>query len=417
MKVLIITDHIQYAPLGALIVGNALKKANFDVTIEKIINHPLSVVEEWKPDVVCFSAHTSPHLREMVRVAQKVKNDLRIKTIWGGIHSTLLPNQIISDRIADHVIVGPGVTNLPKLLTINSYNTPIIYDSVYETDLYPPAWELLTLNDMKSFIHPEDHSLRGVKYGRKRIFYYLITSYGCRWSNCAFCYLSSIKYKWQSYSLDLVQNQIRYLKSLVNMDGIGLWDDDLFYDLPRAMKILNYLKDEDIMYYCEARATTLATNENLIEFLKETGCMQLFIGMESGSNDILRYIKKGATVNNFNKIINLTLKYELPIRCSFIFGFPGETDMHAKQTIKLIKKLKDFSHISISGPKAFTPYPGTSLYKECIKSGWNPPKKTEDWADIHRNTNIKQFPWVKLSNEIIEELESLKEPEFSRENC
>lgn len=391
-------------------LGNALKQKNHNVKISKITeNNQNNEWVDW-PDVVCFSVRTTPHLKSMVNWSKRFKDEFPKKRIWGGVHPSLFSKSIIQEGIADNVVIGPGEEILPEIIAGNLSSRKILQGKLTNPNNYEPAWDLIDNKQLQKYLFSEEHSLRGMNYGRNRIFYYIITSFGCGWSNCRFCYLSSLKKKWWGYSFDWVKNQINYLTDVLDIDGIGIWDDDFFNDFERAIKILKFLKKKDIMYYCEVRGSLLYSNESLIKFLKNTGCMQVFMGAESGSNAILRYIKKGITVETFKKVISLTAKYELPTRCSFIYGFPGETNAQAQETIDLIKFLKlNYPLISISGPKVYTPYPGTPLFNDCVKSGWNPPKSTTEWSEINRDSNIFEYPWIKLSHEIVNEFRSLKE--------
>ena len=88
-------------------------------------------------------------------------------------------------------------------------------------------------------------------------------------------------------------------------------------------------------------------------------------------------------------------------------GFPGETIEELRMTHNLIKKLREFSNVSISGPKIFTPYPKTPLWEKSLKFGFEPPKTTLEWKHINRYTNPEKLPWLK--KEMEKEKLSLKE--------
>ena len=144
--------------------------------------------------------------------------------------------------------------------------------------------------------------------------------------------------------------------------------------------------------------------------LKKSGCYLLSFGAESGSSRILKKIKKGVTIEQILNSAKRCLKYKIIPQYSFMVGLPGEIRKDAKQTIELIDRLvKLSSKIQILGPQAFRPYPGSSLYEECLLSGWSSPQTLEQWAELMENElnylSPQNFPWVK-DPDFIESLEA-----------
>jgi radical SAM superfamily enzyme YgiQ (UPF0313 family) len=136
--------------------------------------------------------------------------------------------------------------------------------------------------------------------------------------------------------------------------------------------------------------------------------LQAFIGAESGSQRILDEINKKTSIKQYLDAIKITRKYNLPLRMSFVYGFPQETEQDARATINFIKRIKEFPHVSISGPKRYTPYAGTALYSLATYKGFKPPRTTVGWSRIHRQVDPNLLP-TNISKETIEELQNLKE--------
>lgn len=398
---LIVTDQVRYAPVGALYLADALVKHGHTVEVRAVTDHP----DHTGFDAVCISAHTSPYLKQLSSFARSVPGNKPV--IWGGVHATLLPDQINYDGLADTVVCGPGEHVIPRHL--DGHDDCVKCTGDQPLDDYSPLWDLVTDDMMESYLYTDKHSVRGLDAGRDRIFYYLVTSRGCTWGRCRFCYESHRDFRyWRGHSLQWFRDQIDYLITRCDIDGIGLWDDDPMGDWGRAVDMFTHLKDKDIAYLCDARAVT-ATRPGVTKFLADTGCLQLFIGMESGNDTMLKLMGKGETVNTYRRAVEAAKKCGLPVRGSFIYGFPGETDDMARDTIDLINEFKEYDRFSVSGPKTFTPYPGTGFYTDCLTAGWSPPTTTAGWSDIHRKTDITRYPWVQLSKDTISELESLKE--------
>jgi anaerobic magnesium-protoporphyrin IX monomethyl ester cyclase len=186
---------------------------------------------------------------------------------------------------------------------------------------------------------------------------------------------------------------VNYLIDNHDVDGIGFWDDYFLADMNRAMEILKFLKKNDIAFLCESRADVLT--KEFSKILKDHGCLQVFVGGESGSQRVLDIIKKDIHVEDILNAAKNTEEAGLPMRVSFMYGIPGENVEDMMKTKSVILKLLEYHHLSISGPKIYTPYPGTPLYDESLKRGFVPPASTLGWKDIHRSVNVDLLPWFK----------------------
>ena len=151
------------------------------------------------------------------------------------------------------------------------------------------------------------------------------------------------------------------------------------------------------------------TEQSFFKLLRDTGCSQVFIGAESADQKTLDYLNKRTNVNDYYKLINLAEKNKFDTRFSLIVGFPYESDKSVNKTLDFAKEIRDTKYCSVSGPKLFTPYPGTLEYNRAIERGFINPISTEDWSNIHRRTDryIEKFPWLKenLTNKTLDRIE------------
>lgn len=382
--------------MGALYVAGALQDAGYEVRLcESDMGYDefIRLVHTSRPLFVGFSVYTYPSIKDMVEKSGFV-TDMGIPVVWGGAHPTCLPDEC--REIADHVVIGDGEDGAQEIArhitngAISSTYTTLSHEYL---DRFTPAWNLINPN---SYIFPSSHSVRGnntANPGASRIFYYLSTSRGCPYS-CTFCYNSrKPKRRWRGHSVEWIRIQVDYLKQKTHLDGIGFWDDYFFGMRARAIAIIEYLKSQNIKFLVEARASQLR-DPLFVTWLKEMGCLQVFIGAESGSNRVLKHIKKEITVEDIIIAVESTCRHNLPLRLSFIYGFPDETHSEMLKTKKLIEYAKTFPNVSISGPKLYTPYPGTAMYEEALRYGFVPPSTISGWSEIHRSTDLKLLPWL-----------------------
>lgn len=391
---------INYAPLGILFVANALEQAGYNVVlIDSGLSNKkiLDVVNKEEPLFVGMSVYTIPTIDKMVEISKYLKQNSDCPVVWGGVHPSLLPEQCLAQDYIDYIVTGEGeeaVVNLAMDLERDgeTQNRLRCSGNFIVLDKYEPSWHLV---DPNGYIFSEVYRMGGKDFeekSRQRVFYYIQTARGCPF-RCGFCYnVPFHKKHWRAFSIDKVKAQIDFLVESCNCDGITFWDDNFFVDKERTFRILEYLKEKNISFLAEVRASDV--NDAFIRALKEYGCLQLFIGGESGSQRVLDIMDKDMEVGEILKVVELGCKYSLQIRISFMFGIPGETIEEIDMTKALIKKVKKYPNVSISGPKLYTPYPATPLYPMALELGFKPPENPEGWSDIHRYMQPSVLPWL-----------------------
>ena len=123
------------------------------------------------------------------------------------------------------------------------------------------------------------------------------------------------------------------------------------------------LKPLKLTWSCTSRVTT---DFETLKAMKEAGCRLLIVGYESGDQQILKNIKKGATIERARQFTKDCHKLGLVVHGDFIMGLPGETRETINNTIAFAKEL-DVETIQVSVAHA---YPGTELYDYAVKNGF-----------------------------------------------
>jgi radical SAM superfamily enzyme YgiQ (UPF0313 family) len=191
------------------------------------------------------------------------------------------------------------------------------------------------------------------------------TTRGCP-AMCTFCLWPQTHsgHRWRLRSTDDVANEVKY--TLENYPGLKeiFFDDDTFnYKKDRTIELCAKLKKLNFTWSCTSRVTT---DFETLKAMKDAGCRLLIVGFESGDPQILKNIKKGATVERARQFTKDCHKLGLVIHGDFILGLPGETRETIKNTIKFAKEL-DVETIQVSVAHA---YPGTELHEYAMKNGF-----------------------------------------------
>ena len=185
----------------------------------------------------------------------------------------------------------------------------------------------------------------------------VLASRGCPY-NCSFCACSYVFGRTLRFrSPESIEKEILLLKNKYNVEGIWFLDDTLTISKKHVEHICNVMKKKKMLWGCQARVDSL--NEKMIKMMKDSGCIQLDFGIESGSQRVLDdIIEKKTNLKQVEEVFRLCRKYKIRTLVSLIIGFPTETKEEMYKTFNLAKKIKaDFFILSIA-----TPLPGTRLY-------------------------------------------------------
>jgi radical SAM superfamily enzyme YgiQ (UPF0313 family) len=103
-------------------------------------------------------------------------------------------------------------------------------------------------------------------------------------------------------------------------------------------------------------------DEEVMREMVESGCVQIRYGIESGSNHILRRIKKGFTIEKAQEIVERSLKYFPSVHVSFIWGYPFEELMEFEKTLRWVSRFEESGATVLLFE--YSPLPGSELYQE-----------------------------------------------------
>jgi len=307
-----------------------------------------------------------------IRLAQAVKDaSPRIKIAFVGPHVSVLPEKSLRDCSAidfvcrkefDFTIVEFARGKpLEEILGI-SYRKN---GSVVHTPDRPQ------IQDLDALPHVTDVYKRDLDVRRYNVpfllnpYVSLYTTRGCP-AQCTFCLWPQTLsgHSWRKRSSDDVAREMAQAKEYWPFVKEFFFDDDTFnIQKARTIELCSKLKPLNITWSCTSRVTT---DYETLKAMKEAGCRLLIVGFESGDQQILKNIKKGATVERARQFTKDCHKLGLVIHGDFILGLPGETRESIRNTIAFAKEL-DVETIQVSVAHA---YPGTELYDFAVQNGF-----------------------------------------------
>lgn len=243
-----------------------------------------------------------------------------------------------------------------------------------------------------------------------------LTSRGCP-HLCTFCINAILKNRWRMRTAGQVLEDLRVIKNNKYFQDkkLRFWDENFFVNITRAKAIIDGMIEcgLQIPWETTVRADYIRPgmiDDDFLARLAESGCYLLSFGAESGSPRILKKIAKGVSPEQIVNSAEMCLKHGIVPQYSFMIGLPGEEKSDMMMTLSLIDKLAKLSEkVQILGPQAFRPYPGSTLYEECLAAGWQAPRALDAWTHLAQNQlsylAVKNFPWVK-DKDFVESMEA-----------
>jgi hopanoid biosynthesis associated radical SAM protein HpnJ len=193
----------------------------------------------------------------------------------------------------------------------------------------------------------------------------LYTGRGCP-ARCTFCLWPQTigGHQYRVRSAANVAEEMAHLRRLFPQVKEFFFDDDTFTaNLPRAREIARRLKPLGVTWSCNSRANV---DRESIAALKDGGLRLFLVGYESGSEPILKNIRKGVTLDQMRRFTAACGEVGVSIHGTFVLGLPIETRETIEQTIRFAQDLDLFSlQVSLAAP-----YPGTELYELARQNGW-----------------------------------------------
>lgn len=393
MKFLLLTPieafSFQVIPdLGLMYIAAALRQAGFTVAIRDFRRRHTDfaalpgILRAEAPDVVGIKCYT--HETDRVkRMAAAVKQTLpQAAVIVGGPHASMDPASLLApDSGIDYVFVGEAERSVVGFARwLGSAQPGAVPDGIpglaYRgrdgISVTPPEFE----PDLDAIPLPAWDMMPPEKYPNEAAGMFvsefpaapMMLSRGCPFA-CTYCGGSRVMGKRIRHRS--VENILREIDLLERDHGVKTFtfvDDNFTMDREKALRLFSALADRPrriaFTFPNGVRASTL--DEEMVRLMERAGCQYVALGIESGSDDTLRRMRKSQTVAEVREKVALIRRVSgIKVVGFFILGYPGEKIADVQETIRFAAALPiHHPHFCI-----FNPIPGTPAYEECLKQG------------------------------------------------
>src|SRR3989344_6019091 len=398
---------VSVPPLGPAYIAAVLENENYSVKIldapieafhqefkidERRIRYGLSYeqigsfIKEFSPDVVGVALHSVSQYDNSLavcRVAKDVNKEIIIVLGGSGVYPPSLAQQILKEnRVVNFVVIGEAEYTMRDLLaTLNAPNPDcskidgLVYRMGDEIKINPKTKFIENLDELP---FPARHLLPIDKYfkinvnqnlSNNRRTLQIVASRGCP-HRCTFC-ATTIYWgnRYRRRSAENILSEIDYMVKNYKIRELQFTDDSFTSDYDNAKRVFELLKERkyNLKWSTPNGVNVCTLDEKLLRLMKESGCYEVKLPIESGNQEILnKIIRKPVNLEHVKKIVAITKKLGIITNGFFAIGFPGETLEDIKKTFRFVREIK-IDSITLS---IFTPLPGTKLMEECREKGY-----------------------------------------------
>ena len=322
--------------------------------------------------------------------------------VWGGMHVTTTEDQVIRHPLIDYAIKGEGEYSFPLLVKaldgkMAIEDVPSLYwkanDGGIEFNGGGPEVDLNALPpipydlvDVEKYVSPTSYLYEGVK----RLLPFE-GSRGCPFL-CTYCSEPALTKSFRMMKPELFVERCMDIVTRYTLDHITFFDDEFFVNKTWATNVAKLINGR-FTWMCQTRANDLLRVD--LKLLERCGMRIVAPGLESGSDKILRDVKKSEKVQHYIEANRKLAETEIVPQYNFMMGFPTEDHEDLYKTIDLILQLlEDNPHTVVNSLSVLTPLPGTEFYVDAVtKWGFDAPKSLEEWIGVNRHSIVT--PWVK----------------------
>lgn len=398
MKILVINislrpnSPIKIFPIGLGYITTAMKNAGFkfdllDVDLYRYTDEQIQdYISKKKYDVICFGCIVTgykmvKHLAAMIKEVNPNTKILVGNTVASSIYKTLLTKTVIDVAMlseGDETIVelltaiekGESLKNVQgiaykdgdeiivtpeKPLIKDISSLPFIDFEIFEVEKYIEHSKLV-VNEPLPFPREDTRALP------------VNTARGCI-ANCGFCY-HIFKYKPYRYrSAESIVSEIKELVDHYHLNYILFWDELTFFSKQHVLDFANKVLEENLHFYwtgqCRANLFTDDKDLEIMQKMKESGCLGMTYSLESADEEILKAMNKKINIEQFAKQTELFHRAGIDVWTSLVIGYPQETPETIKKTFDCCIENKIFPSAGF-----LLPQPGSQMYDYAVSNGF-----------------------------------------------
>lgn len=369
-------EHFNIFPIGLAYISASLKQAGHPVVTANLDALPgntdallRSLIQEHNVKAVCTGGLSRDYLKikEIVDCTQAI--DPHILTIIGGGIISADPEPAMQALGAHIGVIGEGEKTIRELAQALQCGSPL--EKVPGLILPGPDGGFrktaarAEILDIDGIPFPDFEGFQYSEWTKRTGSAVLLTDRSCPF-RCTFCFHPTGS-KYRQRSMDNIFKEIDYQVAHFGIQSIGLSSELFATRKERVLDFCQRIKPYGLPWSCCLRVCDI--EKDLLLQMKESGCVNLVLGLESADNQILKSMRKGITVEQITRALELTLEAGIMIEGGFIFGDVMEDTQSVQNTLNYWEAHTDDHYLNLG---LISVFPGSSLYQHAVKEGLIP---------------------------------------------
>jgi anaerobic magnesium-protoporphyrin IX monomethyl ester cyclase len=393
-------------PLALLAIGSELDPERYEVVIidGRLESNAQRAVLSHIEGALCLGVTvlTGAPISDALHISRIAKQACpELPVVWGGWHASMFARECLLEPSVDVTVRGQGEETFAEIVRRLAAGRSLVGcagctvrlpdGSIHENPPRPLApVDRFRAHDYGLIPVERYFSLKG----KRQLDY--ISSQGCNF-RCAFC-SDPFVYgrKWVGLEPKRMALRLKELWDCYHFDDVNFQDETFF---TRARRVL-VLADEIVASGMKTTwAATMRADQGVRlpdevwARCKQSGLRRLLVGVESGSNEMLRRIRKDIRIEQVFHTAERMLRFGIAGHFPFIVGFPEESDASIQATLDCAKRLRSLSPDFLTPIYYFKPYPGSELVIEAVARGFRLPESLEAWSEFDYVAG-QPGPWV-----------------------
>ncbi len=409
-SILSLAASVQHAFDWVIVDGNLEKNP-----LEKIFQY----LESGRFSIFGCTVMPGIQIREAIPFSAAVKKAFpQVCIVWGGYFPAAHTETVLKSGFVDAVVIGPGGDSILRILHAlhegqELQGIPNVYFRTDHGIYRGPAEKPLATGLFPELPYETLDAMYPLPLYLKRGFLgeHIMTfhsSFGCP-SDCSFCAVPGLFHRaWFACDADTIVNEIMKVRSRWGCDAVEFSDNNFFVSEDRVKKFAESIKDKGICWWGEGRVDTLMHYaDETLEIMRHSGCKMIFMGAESGQEEILELAGKGGSQSG-EQILDLASRlrrFGIIPEFSFVLGFPAPDERtmlrRTRKEIRFIRQLKKINPDAEIILYVYSPLPGDdNQLQGCVRnSGLRYPDRLEDWLlPPWRDFDLRRQPETPWSN-------------------
>ncbi|MBC7263825.1 MAG: B12-binding domain-containing radical SAM protein [Chloroflexi bacterium] len=368
-------------------------------------DHFREEITQRRPDVVgvtMMSVDYNPAMRCLEIVREALPKAI---TVVGGPHPTIAMEELEGNDRIDHIFLGEGEISFPEFLDKIQHGKRVdrvIKPTQPDLDAIPFADHDFFLSEWRKWGYGLDSPETPFVPELPPPFVTIIAGRGCIY-NCSYCQPAErmiFGRKVRRRSVPNVLAELQQLHAKYHFNSFMFHDDCLTEDRDWVIEFCDAYRAAGFTqpFFCQSRADIIVQNEDMVKRMAEVGLRGYLIGFESGSDRVLRFIRKGTKRWQNIEAARICRRYGISIWANYMLGLPTETKEEVMETISMLKEI-DPDYYS---PAFYTPHPGSDLFTYCQEHDLSLIKDHDSYRRNPTEAKIKGVDYEWLNWALIE---------------